>query len=328
MCSSICSLISLKRLHWESSFAFGEVPVAFLVFQQIVVMLLLMLVGLVLAKLGYLSAAVTKKLGAILLTLVIPDVVLRSLAEPGVEGDMAGLALSFALAAAALAISCGLSFALWGRRRPIDDFAASYANPSFFAIPLVEVVYGDGAVFYMAGFIALLNILQWTFGSWVLTGDVGRVKPKAIFLSPVFLATVAGVAIYALQLSLPPVITGVMDMIAQLNTPLAMLVLGSYLAKLTPRSLLLDAKAYLPCLVRLVLAPLATLALMVALRIPEGPLATAVLLAACAPVGAGVALYAQQYDMDAPYAVKLISLSTVLSAVSIPLIYQLSTLVL
>lgn len=306
----------------------GEVSVAFLVFQQIVVMLLLMVVGLVLAKLGYLPAAVTKKLGSILLALVIPDVVLRSLAEPGVPGDMVGLGLSFGLAAAALAISCGISFALWGRRRPIDDFAASYANPSFFAIPLVEVVYGEGAVFYMAGFIALLNILQWTYGSWVLTGDARRVSPRSIFLSPVFLATAAGVAIYALQISLPPVITGVLDMIAQLNTPLAMLVLGSYLAQLTPRSLLLDAKAYFPCVVRLVLAPLVTLALMVALRVPSGPLATAVLLASCAPVGAGVALYAQQYDMDAPYAVKLVCLSTVLSAASIPLIYQFSTLVL
>lgn len=301
---------------------------AFAVFQQILVMLLLMVVGLVLAKLDYLPEAVTKKLGAILLTLVIPDVVLRSLAEPGIAGDVVGLGESFALAVLALGISCGLSYLLWGRRRPIDDFAASYANPSFFAIPLVEVVYGDGAVFYMAGFIALLNILQWTYGSWVLTGDVGRVSPKTIFTSPIFLATVAGVVIYLLQITLHPVITGVMDMIAQLNTPLAMLVLGSYLAKLTPRELLLDARAYLPCVVRLVVAPLLTLVALAALRVGQGPLATAILLAACAPVGAGVAIYAQQYDMDAPYAVKLVCLSTVLSAVSIPLFYQLSTMVL
>lgn len=301
---------------------------AFVVFQQILVMLLLMVVGLVLTRLGYLPDAVTKKLGAILLTLVIPDVVLRSLAEPGVSGDVAGLGLSFALAAAALGISCGLSFVLWGRRRPIDDFAASYANPSFFAIPLVEVVYGEGAVFYMAGFIALLNILQWTYGSWVLTGDVGRVKPKTIVTSPIFIATVLGVVIYLLQVPIHPVIGGVMDMIAQLNTPLAMLVLGSYLAKLTPRQLLLDGKAYLVCLVRLVVAPLLMLGLLVLLHVAAGPLSTAVLLAACAPVGAGVAIYAQQFDMDAPYAVKLVCLSTVLSAVSIPLIYQLSTMVL
>lgn len=301
---------------------------AFAVFQQILVMLLLMLVGLVLSKLGYLTESVTKKLGAILLTLVIPDVVLRSLAEPGVSGDAAGLGLSFALAAAALAISCGLSFAFWGRRHPLDDFAASYANPSFFAIPLVEVVYGEGAVFYMAGFIALLNILQWTYGSWVLTGDVGRVRPRSIFLSPIFLATVAGIALYLLQAPIHPVLSGVMGMIAQLNTPLAMLVLGSYLARLTPRKLLLDARAYLPCLVRLVVCPLLTLGLLWLLRVPEGPLSCAIMLAAAAPVGAGVAIYAQQYGMDAPYATKLICLSTVLSAVSIPLVYQLSVLVL
>lgn len=301
---------------------------AFVVFQQIVVMLLLMVVGLVLTKLDYLPDAVTKKLGAILLTLVIPDVVVHSLAEPGITGDVAGLGESFALSGAALAISCGISYLIWGRHHPIDDFAASYANPSFFAIPLLEVVYSEGAVFYMAGFIALLNILQWTYGSWVLTGDIGRVRPKTIFTSPIFIATVAGVVIYLLHVPIHPVLNGVMSMIAQLNTPLAMLVLGSYLAKLTPRKLLLDAKAYLVCFVRLVATPLLTLGLLVLLHVPSGPLATAVLLAACAPVGAGVAIYAQQYDMDAPYAVKLVCLSTVLSAISIPLIYQLSTIVL
>lgn len=301
---------------------------AFVVFQQILVMLLLMVVGLVLTKLGYLTDAVTKKLGAILLTLVIPDVVLHSLAEPGIAGDVAGLGESFALAGMALGISCAISYLIWGRRHPIDDFAASYANPSFFAIPLMEVVYDEGAVFYMAGFIALLNILQWTYGSWVLTGDAGRVKPKTILTSPIFIATVTGVAIYLLRLPIHPVINGVMSMIAQLNTPLAMLVLGSYLARLSPRQLLLDAKAYVPCVIRLVVAPLITLGLLAILRVPAGPLATAIILAACAPVGAGVAIYAQQYDMDAPYAVKLVCLSTVLSAISIPLIYQLSTIVL
>lgn len=301
---------------------------AFVLFQQILVMLLLMAVGLVLTKLGYLPDVVTRKLGSLLLTLVIPDVVLRSLAKPSVSGDVRGLALSFALAAAALGLSCGVSYLAWGRRRPIDDFAASYANPSFFAIPLVQAVNGEGAVFYMVGFIALLNILQWTYGSWVLTGDAGHVSLRSIVLSPIFLATVAGIVVYLLHVPIHPVLGGAMDMIAQLNTPLAMLVLGSYLASLTPRQLLLDAKAYLPCLVRLIVAPLLTLGLLVLLGVRQSPLSSAIMLASSAPVGAGVAIYSQQYDMDAPYAVKLVCLSTVLSVVTIPAVYQLFSMVL
>ena len=51
-----------------------------------------------------------------------------------------------------------------------------------------------------------------------------------------------------------------------------------------------------------------------------------VLMGAAAPVGSNVAVYAQLYDSDYPYACQTVAHSTILSIVSIPLLMQLANL--
>lgn len=55
--------------------------------------------------------------------------------------------------------------------RSIDNFAAAFSNTGFIGIPLVRAVLEDEAVFYTVGIISMLNILQWTYGVAVLTGE-------------------------------------------------------------------------------------------------------------------------------------------------------------
>lgn len=291
-------------------------------------MLLLMLVGLALVKVGILTDDVTKKIGRMLVSVIIPAVVLKAFLGGRTADGMAALGVSFGLAAVAVGVSTAMSFALYGLRRPIDDFACTYSNPSFFAIPLIVATFGQGAVFYITGFIAMLNVLQWTYGAWMLTGDAEKINPRAILLSPMLLALALGLAIYVVGIPVPGVIYSTIDFLTQLNTPLAMMVLGSYLAKLTPRALLLDASAYAAVAVRNVLIPLATIGVLWLLRAGSTPLTLSILLAAIAPVGGNVAIYAQQFGGDYARAVKLVSLSTVLTVITVPAMFQLATMIL
>lgn len=301
---------------------------ALLILQQTLTMLLLMLVGLALTRLGMLGEGVVRGLGAILIKVVIPAVVLNAfLSQDSLAGE-GELGLSFALAALCLAVSCAISWLAWGRRHPVDDFSASYSNPSFFSVPIVTALFGGQAVFYLIGFILLLNLGQWTHGSWLLTGDTRKVSPKAVVTAPVMVAGLVGLACYLAQVRLPAVVTGAVGMLAQVNTPLAMLVLGSYLAGLTWRDLALDPSAYPPVAVRLVVAPLAAAALIAPLGLGATPLTMSVMLAAMAPVGSGVAIYAHQFGGDYARATKLVSLSTVLAVATMPLVYELVALLL
>ena len=62
-------------------------------------------------------------------------------------------------------------------------------------IPLITAVVGEGAVFYIAGFVALLNILQWTYGQAIL-GDAQAAKPLGVLKNPLVIAFAVGLLLY------------------------------------------------------------------------------------------------------------------------------------
>lgn len=72
---------------------------------------------------------------------------------------MFGLLISMAAAAVVLTV-CVLAARLCFKRDPIASFGAAFSNPGFFGIPLITAVLDDGAVFYIAPFIAFLNLLS------------------------------------------------------------------------------------------------------------------------------------------------------------------------
>lgn len=291
-------------------------------------MLLLMGLGVLVTRRGVLGERGASELGRLLVTVVIPFVVFRAFLVERTDEGVAGLAVSFVLALVSLALSSAVSYAIFGRRRPEDAFGSAYSNPSFFAIPLIAATYGEGSVFYIVFYIALLNLFQWTFGAWLLTGDARKVGPRAVVSNPVLVAAVLGLVVYLAAVPLPAFVTSGLDLLAACNTPLAMIVLGSYLAKLSPRELLLDVRAYGACLVRLVLEPLALVLLARLAGLGATPLVMSVLLAAISPVGANVAIFAEHYGGDYGEAVRIVSLSTVMTVVSIPAMFQLALAVL
>lgn len=78
--------------------------------KQICIMFLLILVGIFLVKKGYLSEQGGKDLGAILLRVVIPCVIVKSYITEYTPEKAAGLAISVGLVLLALGISMAVSF--------------------------------------------------------------------------------------------------------------------------------------------------------------------------------------------------------------------------
>ena len=215
------------------------------------------------------------------------------------------------------------------RKDPVGAFASSFSNPGFFGIPLVIAALGEGAVFYAAPFIALLNIGQWTYGVSRLNGQpvLQGLQPKKLIRAPFVIALLAGVTLFALQLPLPEIISGGLRTVAGLNTPLAMFTVGIYLAQTDIPGMLKRKSLGLISAVRLLAIPL--IALLLLWLLPERMQERRIVLLICAacPVGSNVAVYAQLYGKDYPYAVETVVFSTVLSLASIPLITYLSSLI-
>lgn len=294
-----------------------------IILQQTLTMLLLMGTGVVLTRIGILDDAASSALGKLLVSCIIPCVTLNSFMVPMKEGGLGLLGQSAILGMASLAIAMAVSYIIFSRREPEQDFGAAFSNAGFVGIPLVSATFGKEAVFYIAPMISFLNILQWTYGEWLLTGDSRKVQLKSVLLNPVLIATVMGILLYATQLPVPGIVSRSVEMLADTNTPIAMLVLGSYLAKTQPKSLVADVRVWAGSIVRLFVVPLATALLIRLSGMGNSEMVQALFIASAAPVGANVAIFAQQCGADYRLSVRLVCLSTLLSVMSVPIVFQL-----
>ena len=295
--------------------------------RQIAIMALLMAVGIYLSRKGFLSPQGTKDLGAILLRIIIPCVIVKSYITTYSRERLLELALSAGLALVAFILAMGIAYLVYGKRRRIENFAAAFCNAGFIGIPLAQAVIGDEGVFYMAASVALLNLFQWTYGVYIMTDRRDSISAKTIVKNPVVIAIVIGIALFLSRLPVPGILTSTLGYIAGMNTPVAMIRMGTYMAKLPWRKLL-DKRAYGCVLLRLVVIPAVVLAVFWALPISNQNVALAAYLAAATPVVANICVFAQQYDCDYEFSVVTVCLSTVLSIVTVPLMVSLAQMVM
>ena len=296
--------------------------------RQILQMFLLAGIGFLLFRCGKITKEGSRTIGNILIYVSLPAVIINGFLVERTAGHVSGLLWSAAVSFVLLLMSVLVSHLVF-RKDPIGAFASSFSNPGFFGIPLVIAALGEGAVFYAAPFIALLNIGQWTYGVSRLNGQpvLQGLQPKKLIRAPFVIALLTGIVLFALQPPLPEILRGGLRAVAGLNTPLAMFTVGIYLAQTDLPGMLKHKSLGLISAVRLLAVPLIALLLLALLPESMHEMRTVLLICAACPVGSNVAVYAQLYGKDYPYAVETVVLSTVLSLASIPLVMYLSSLV-
>lgn len=288
-----------------------------IILKQICIMFLYMAIGCLLFKKQLITKEGSKSLAHLLLYVILPCVIVKAFCIERTAENMKKIGISFGGGVAILGVAIILA-GLPLRKRPIDNFGASFSNAGFMAIPLISAVLGDGSVIYVAAVTALLNALQWTYGQMILSGDKKNISLKSVLTSPLVIALGIGIVIFLLQIKLPSLVTSCINSIAQLNSPIAMMILGVYLGEVKIKEILNDKNAWRCVLVRLVIIPAVTLVVLRLLFGGELEAAQALLIAAIAPVGSNVAVYAQKLNKDYGYAVKIVCLSTLLSIITIP----------
>lgn len=295
----------------------GFMELVWTIGRQILTMFLYIAVGFALYRAGLVDREGSKSLANLLLYVILPSVIVNSFQVERTPEAVREVGISLLLGGGALVLSMVVAALLMGKH-PLDNFSAAFSNAGFMGFPLVTAVLGSGATFYAAGFVALLNALQWTYGQWVLTGDRREISPKRVAKNPIVLALLAGLLLFFAGLPLPGVVKGAMSTLAGANAPVAMVILGVYLAQTDLKAMLVKPRLYLVSLLRLVGIPLLTLGLLWLVGGNYPRMAMALTLVAAAPVGSNVAVYAQKLDQDYTYAVELVCISTLLSIFTMP----------
>jgi len=295
---------------------------ALILARQILIMFIYMGIGYVLFKKNLITKEGSKSLAHLLLYCILPCVIIRSLAMAQTETGSA-LIISFVISTAALALAMLVSKLLF-HNNPTDNFGCSFSNAGFMGFPLIAAILGGKAVFYAASFVALLNALQWTYGQWILSKNRALVSGKAVLQNPIVISMLIGLIIFATNLQLPDIITDTMNSIANLNAPVAMIILGIYMAQTEVGKMLVEPRLYYVSIIRLLLIPGLTLGLILLMPQSWHRIAAPILIAAAAPIGSNVAVYAQKLNLDYTYAVQVVCVSTILSLVCMPLVIGLA----
>lgn len=301
-----------------------ELEIITLLLKQNIVMLCYMLIGYFLFKKKLITNNGSSEIGKLLLYVVMPIAIIKSYSIDFSVEMLKGLSISFLGALVSLLISIIIAKLVFRNKHSIEMFSAAFSNAGFIGIPLVSMTLGEEAVFFIASYVALLNIMQWTYGVYIITQNKEYISLKKIYKNPIIISFVIGIILFILPIKLPSVITTVMNNIASMNGPLAMIILGVYIGQIKLEELFNDKIVYICSLVRLIIIPMITIIILSIIPNEFMIIKLTILIATSAPVGSNVAIFSQIYNKDYKQAVKDICLSTILCIITLPIIISLA----
>lgn len=298
-----------------------------IVSQQVLVLCCLMALGFICNKIHWLDAKAVKSITNIVLFFVTPCVIIDSFSRDVDPSLISGLIVAAVIAFFTFGFSIAFAhLCIKDKDKDIERvyrYASIFGNCGFMALPLEHAVLGDIGTFYGTAFIAIFNLIVWTYGVWLMSGDKANIKAKALLTNPGLIGAVIGILLLVTGFRFPSVISTTIGYMADLNTPLPMIVIGYYLGNLSVKKIVSNRKQYLIAFYRLLLIPGVMLVIMHFAKVDPVVMVVST-IAASAPTAANTAMFATLYDKDAELGAQLMSVTTLLSLITLPLLVALA----
>ena len=284
---------------------------------QVLVLFILIAVGALLTKLGIITEQGSRSMTDVVLYAVTPCVIINAFQREYRPEMLSGLLIALLAAFLSLLFSVLLAEQIYRKteisRAVVLKFALVFSNCGFMALPLQQAILGDDGVFYGAAYVAMFNIFMWTYG--LLT-----MSRKTEWRSAL---TAIGILLFSFSVELPTVLLSPVKMLAALNTPVPMLVIGYHLMRSDLKRVLTDKGAYFAMAMRLIVIPLIVMGVMVVLR-ADPTITTATVIAVSSPVAAFTTMMAAKYGRDTELSAGIVSASALFSLITMPLVVGLT----
>lgn len=295
---------------------------------QVLVLFILMSIGVAANRFKLIDSSAVNGMTNVVLYFVTPCVIIASFQREANMALFKGLLLTGGLALLIHLIFIAVSvFVIRDKdkgKEKVLRFAAIFSNCGFMSLPIQEALLGDIGVFYGSVYVAVFNVVLWTYGLSMMSGSRDEIKLSKLILNPGIIGILIGTLIFVFQIDLPVIISSPVEYMASLNTPLPMVIIGYYLGDLKLRHLTSDMKQYLAIGLRLVVLPLLAVVLL-KLSGVDNTIAVVCTIASCAPAAAVTAMFANRFNRDARLAAQMVSVSTLFSLITIPIMVALVT---
>lgn len=296
---------------------------------SVLTLLLLIGVGFFLAKKGMLSKATLSQLSKVLLYVVCPAIMIDSLIAEKRNGEtVRGLLIAGAVLVGTYVLNMVLIQAFFRKKAPenrgVLRFASIYGNTGFMGIPLVQAVLGESGMLIAVTCLVVFNISIWTHGA-VLIGGKERASLKRALLNPGTIGFLIAIVIFAFGIRLPGPIVNAVGFMGNLNTPLAMVIIGGQMAAVDLKSLFKDTRLYATALIKLLVMPLVSLVVLLPFGLEPVVLIAVTILAGCPTAGA-TSLMCETMGKDSSLGAPMVTLSTIFSVITLPVVAAVARL--
>lgn len=315
--------------------------------QKVLLLSLAVLMGVIMQKTGKITGSAGKMLSNLVIYLCQPAMIIYSFLDVKFSANVIYTAIFvFVLATLFHFMYFAISMLFFNKapekQKTILKFSTIFTNAGFMGIPLIAELFGSEAAIYATFYVVSFNVLCWTLGCYIYTNDKRYISVKMMLWNPATVPTYIGILFFVLSgfVTRPDAIAPLWnDFIVPLFKndllflfkscviPLSMVMIGVRLAQNNIKTLFKDKNLYIIVLLRLIAIPLLIALILKLISLagifPENVMsdgAAVLVISSATPVAAMASIFAERYDGDVVYASKLVSATTIISILTMPLI--------
>ena len=311
--------------------------------QSVLVVVLIMILGYVLRRTGWFDDQFAGTISKFIKNIALPASIFVSVLGRLTRGQLASFAGYLAYAFVAVIIGYLIAFALVRimkirpGRKGIFINAIVNANTIFIGLPLNMALFGEKSMTYFLVYYVVNTVSTWAFGVFLISND-DPTKPKEkthnkIDWKKVIPMPLVGflVALVFLLLDVNPTkisfIGSTLTYVGNLVTPLSLIYIGIVLADAGLKSIRFDRDTIVALVGRFVLSPVVMVLVLMAvgnMGVSMPTLASQTLIVQSAtPMLAVLPILANEAHGDVEYATNIVTTSTVLFIVVVPVLMTL-----
>ncbi len=296
-----------------------------IVFNKIIALFLIILIGVYGTKKHIINDDVNKGLRRILLEITLPLLVINSFSFSFDEGMGRNIITAFIYSILFMILGGIISYILLkplkGEKKKILHFANFFSNCGFIGFPIINSIFGAEGVVYTSIFNMVFTIFLWTYGVMIFSDKLSKENIKKVLLNPSIIAVYIGIPIMIFNIKLPASILDTTKIVGDMTAPISMIIVGSILSKVKIKSIFKEASVYYGALIKLIVIPLAIYMIKLIIKDNSSVIDTIIVIQAM-PAAAMTSIFAADFDKEKEYGAIVVFVTTLLSIITIPVIVK------
>lgn len=209
---------------------------------------------------------------------------------------------------------------LWlkGDLRYESQFALIFNNATFLGYPIVASTFGPTGVVAYCGFIIAFNVALFSYGIWLFEHKITTKLIRSVVTNPNIIAVILGMLFFLSGITLPSFITDAVGYVGGATTPLSIICIGFMLSRANLKTILAKWRLAVIAVVQLIIGPIITYLMLTWIRFPVEVVAVCTLIQAL-PTATSLGLFATKYGGNNIESSELVTLSTLFSVITMPL---------